>query len=419
MLQLLESGCGSDIDLSDEEEYESLRQLDPCPRNSKRAGADEIGSDDVADVDPNVTEDCSSDHHVCGGSLLVSEEDGDVITTKNKVKWKKGVFMKPDTTFHENAVVSDDVELLSPLSYFKRYIKDSDFDKMAEYTNIYALQNGDTNFKPTNSAEIQSLFALHIATGTLGFPRVRLFWDRTLGIQMFQDEMSRDRFFRLRRNLHIVNNLEIPENCNDRLYKVRPLYNAVRDRCLQLKLEENLCIDEQIVPFRGHLSIKQYIKGKPTPWGIKIFVLCGQSGQAYDFIIYQGSLTEIDKGLLKIFGLGATVVLKLAERIDQGGHKLFYDNYFSSYQLLQVLKSKGIYAGGTVRINRFSNPPVPSDKELKKRNRGSYDEVVSTDGIVLVKWMDNRSVCLASNFVGSGEEDTVKRWSMSLFADQK
>ena len=35
----------------------------------------------------------------------------------------------------------------------------------------------------------------------------------------------------------------------------------------------------------------------------------------------------------------------------------------------------------------------------------------SRDGkVVLVKWFDNRSVVLASNFVGVGDEDEVERW---------
>ena len=35
----------------------------------------------------------------------------------------------------------------------------------------------------------------------------------------------------------------------------------------------------------------------------------------------------------------------------------------------------------------------------------------SRDGkVVLVKWFDNRSVVLASNFVGVGDEDEVARW---------
>ncbi|KAJ8938648.1 hypothetical protein NQ314_011387 [Rhamnusium bicolor] len=198
--------------------------------------------------------------------------------------------------------------------------------------------------------------------------------------------MSRDRFFQLRTNLHCVNNLEIPQNCNDKLYKVRPLYDAIRDRCLQLDLEENLCINEQIVPFRGQLSIKQYIKNKPTPWGVKIFVSCGRSETTYDFLIYQGASTGLDADNLKTFGLGASVVLHLSERIQGEGHKLYYENY-------------------------FCKPPLLHDKELKKRGRGSYDELTTKNGdVALVKWMDNRTVVLASNFVAVGQKDVASRW---------
>lgn len=94
--------------------------------------------------------------------------------------------------------------------------------------------------------------------------------------------------------------MEKPENYEDKLYKVRPIIESVRRRCLELKLEEQLCVDEQIVPFTGHLSIKQYIKGKPCPWGVKIFVLCGKSGLAYDLIPYQGKTTNLDEDNLNI-----------------------------------------------------------------------------------------------------------------------
>lgn len=36
-----------------------------------------------------------------------------------------------------------------------------------------------------------------------------------------------------------------------------------------ITLEERLCIDEQIIPFKGKLDTKQYAKGKPKPWGFK------------------------------------------------------------------------------------------------------------------------------------------------------
>ncbi|KAG8231020.1 hypothetical protein J437_LFUL010942 [Ladona fulva] len=42
------------------------------------------------------------------------------------------------------------------------------------------------------------------------------------------------------------------------MFKVQPLFNLIRQKVLQLPLEEFLCIDEQIVPFKGKLAAKQY-----------------------------------------------------------------------------------------------------------------------------------------------------------------
>lgn len=79
---------------------------------------------------------------------------------------------------------------------------------------------------------------------------------------------------------------------------------------------------------------------------------------------------------------------------------------------MQVLKSKMIFAACTARLNRFSKPPFTPDKVLmKEKDRGFSEELVSDDGdVVLVKWLDNKTVSFASNFVGIGEEDKVKRW---------
>ncbi|XP_050293817.1 piggyBac transposable element-derived protein 3-like [Anthonomus grandis grandis] len=51
-----------------------------------------------------------------------------------------------------------------------------------------------------------------------------------------------------------------------------------------------------------------------------------------------------------------------------------------------------------------------SDRDMKKEARGFSEEVVSEDGVVVVKWLDNRTVCLVSNCVGKGLEDQAKRW---------
>ena len=86
--------------------------------------------------------------------------------------------------------------------------------------------------------------------------------------------ISRNRFKTLRNNLHIVD-INEAHNPEDKLWKIRPLVNYFDKKCGKLTIKEQLYIDESIIPFKGQLVEKQYIKGKPNPWGVKFFMLCG------------------------------------------------------------------------------------------------------------------------------------------------
>jgi len=221
--------------------------------------------------------------------------------------------------------------------------------------------------------------------------------------------MNVNRFFKLRQNFHVVDN-NAPRNSNDRCWKVRPLLNAIRERCRELPLELSLCVDEQIIPFKGTISIKQYMKDKPESWGIKVYCLCGSSGILYGFIVYQGVTTEYREEY-KAFGISAGTVMQLSERITEPNHQLYFDNFFSTYALFQWLKNRQIYAVGTIRINRFGNPPLLSDKDMKKKPRGFSQEVLSDNGnLIITKWYDNKPVTLGSNYVSIGTQYICRRW---------
>ncbi|KAM3625846.1 uncharacterized protein V6R79_018497 [Siganus canaliculatus] len=303
------------------------------------------------------------------------------VTGKEEIKWRHRPFTTiVDTSFESHP--NDEKDPMRPYEYFKQYIPDAIFDLMANNTNVYALQSGTLNFKLTSPGEISALIGLHLAMGVMKMPRVSMYWEAGMDIGIFQNTMPRDRFFKLRSHLHLVNNLEKPAENNDVFFKVRPLYDAIRSRCLELPLEENLCVDEQMVPFRGDLSVKQYIKGKPHPWGVKIYFLCGKSGMAYDFMLHQGTTMELSQQQRKQLGLGAGLVYHLSQRITEANHKLYFDNYFTTYNLLELLAERKIHAAGTVRVSRFARPPLQSDKEMIKKPRGSCDEVVSRDEVV-------------------------------------
>jgi len=297
------------------------------------------------------------------------------ITSKKNIRWSRLPFCGNTETFQTGQPTDQNIHLLSPYQYFKRYVPDELFQMMADMTNLYATQNHTNKFQNTTSNEMEVLVGLHISMGTLKFPRVRMYWASGLMLTVVEaSNMSHDRFFKLRSNWHFSNNLEKPADNNDTFYKVRPLFDSIRQRCQSLEVEEEICVDEQMVPFTGTLNVKQYIKGKPHPWGVKLFVLCGKSGIAYDFLIYQGSRTELSPESMKRFGQGAAVVLHLCQRITLPFHRLFFDNYFTTFNLLEVLLAKKILAAGTARVNRFADPPLKSDKILAKQ-RGSFDQV--------------------------------------------
>lgn len=331
------------------------------------------------------------------------------ITERKNIKWQRSPFSPPQLKLRD-IKVKNTIEIEPPIAYFSKYFVESDFDKMVHYTNLYALQNCQV-WKQTDKWEIKTFIGIHIYMDTLKLPRIRLYWDHFVKFSTVTDNMSRIRFFLLRTNFHVIDNLTIPKENKDKFIKVRPVFNCVKRRCNDLIIERRLNIYEQMIPFKGHLSVKQYIKGKSNPWGIKV-LLCGESGKIYDFILYQESNTEIEPNLLKCFGLGGSVVLTLTKNLEPNKHFLHFDNYFPGYNLFEVLNQKQIYAVGTIQENRFAKPPLLADKIISKIGQGTSDEITNKKKtLTLVKWYDNKSVNLASNFISKGVPDYVDRWS--------
>lgn len=89
--------------------------------------------------------------------------------------------------------------------------------------------------------------------------------------------------------------------------------------------------------------------------------------------------------------------------------KCFFDNCFTSIGLLRELKSEGIPATGTIRANRLMGCSLEFKEELKKEGRGAMDTRITED-VVLIRWLDNGVVNIASTEVGTGEVGVVKMY---------
>lgn len=330
---------------------------------------------------------------------------------KKNIVWERSRFSPPNIDFSPSENGEEDSHQgKTPLMYFHEYFPNEIFTEIAEKTNMYSIHKSGKNIN-TDEHEIGKLVALHILMGIIRFPRLRMYWSPATKIKFLDDiRLSRNRFELLRNNLHIVD-INEERNDDDKLWKVRPLVRSFEKRCEDLVLEENLCIDESIIPFKGQLVVKQYLKGKPNPWGVKVFMLCGASGIIYRSIIYQGT-TTLPANLRENYSATNGLVIHLSNRIpEHKGHKLFCDNYFTSLFLLQELLEKGIFMAGTIRANRLEKCPLKPENQMKKIGRGSCDSFVAEDKtIVVVRWYDNKAVNMASNFVGIEPEDEVRRW---------
>ena len=95
------------------------------------------------------------------------------------------------------------------------------------------------------------------------------------------------------------------------------------------------------------------------------------------------------------------VLLRMSNGLATGKQKVFFDNLFSSPELMKYLLSKGIYRVATLRANRNHNCLILAEKGMKKQGRDATTDVVGTEQkVVVCSWYDNRRVLTISKFVG-------------------
>ena len=175
-----------------------------------------------------------------------------------------------------------------------------------------------------------------------------------------------------------------------------------------------MSVDEQMIPYKGKHSLRQYLPKKPKKWGLKVISRAGVSGITYDFLLYDGTDPKADVSCGFISG---DFVLKLCETLpsDQN-HKVYFDNWFTFLEMQLVLQKRSIWSIGNSNrahlSNRARHCPLKEESELKKEGRGSYDySIDANSGIRVVRWYDNKVVQLSSTHIDAEPITTVKRWN--------
>ena len=118
--------------------------------------------------------------------------------------------------------------------------------------------------------------------------------------------------------------------------------------------------------------------------------------------VYTGTITICpNQPDLKASG---NIVLILLQNIPRmKWHKLYFDNLYTSIELVTTLYQQHITCVGTVRSNRLPDNKLTSDAVMKRKGRGSME-------IWTVKWHDNRAVTLLSTYEVINPTTELLRW---------
>ncbi|KAJ8959767.1 hypothetical protein NQ314_006196 [Rhamnusium bicolor] len=250
---------------------------------------------------------------------------------KKRMCWEKtDSFVLPNIKFAGNSDSLQDRREWKIKEYTNMYFDDAVFENICNCTNVRYLQKKG---KPINLtvSEVKKFFGISILMSCPKYPQ--LYWSHMTKVNIISNSMTRDRFFQIRVNLKVIidNDVSEDERKVDRLFKIRPLHETVKQGCLALPRYNEVSVDEQMIPLSGVCQMKQFVRGKPNPEGLKNFVCATPTRLILDFEIYQGKSTFLQQNITNL-GVGPSAVIRLSETLLEGTH-IFVDSYGNHHEV--------------------------------------------------------------------------------------
>lgn len=348
---------------------------------------------DIDDISPdfNIESEHDSNSEIseiedCSESEEIDDEDSaaggkSYIYGKNRYRWCTSEVRPSSRTRKHNIVIKVPIlkakakelgDNANPLSVWNLLFSDNILKHIVQNTNhklsamrVKYSDNSKHHLRETDIIEMNAFLGLLVYTSVFNSNHEnidRLFATDGTGREIFRSDMSKKRFAILLASIRFDN----PDDREERK-KVDPtaaisfIFNSFIHNCQSVYgLGQSVTIDEMLVSFRGRCRFKMYMPNKPAKYGIKIQCLTdARNSYLYNAYIYSGKnsdgmgINEEYKKLLK----PTQAVLRLAEPIFNSSRNITADNWYSSIQLVDILRTKNLTYVGTMKKNKAEIPP--------------------------------------------------------------
>ena len=224
-----------------------------------------------------------------------------------------------------------------------------------------------------DSTEIKAFIGLCLYAGLhkSNHEAVSLLWSENEGRPIFTATMSRNRFTSILKFLRFDNRATRQERqADDKLAPFRDLWSLFQVQLPKFYIPgPDLCVDEQLVAFRGRCGFRQYIPSKPAKYGIKIWWCCdSQTCYPLNGEVYLGR----QPGQQREVGQGARVVKQLVAPWRRSGRNVTADNFFTSIPLAEDLLKDGLTYVGTIRSNKPHIPDAMKANSTRQVNSSLF-----------------------------------------------
>lgn len=336
---------------------------------------------------------------------------------KNDFKWQKQPPAQNTRTRCHNIIVQlpglrQYAKVLgenpSPVNIWHLLLTEEITNEVLRWTNV-KISQVRANYSDLKNAsythdideiELKALFGLFLFTAIFKSSNESvesLFSTDGCGRDIFRCTMPLKRFLFLLISLRFDNSSDREERKKvDKCAAISKIFYQFIENCQKcLSLGPYVTIDEMLVPFRGHCGFRLYMPNKPAKYGLKIMCLTdAKSGYLYNAYIYSGKGSD-GEGLNeneKIFSKPTQSVLRLTNPIAGSRRNVTADNWFSSVEVVNELRKKGITYLGTVKKNKREIPP----QFLPNRNRevNSYLHGFNEDKMTLLSYVTRKSKCV-------------------------